>query len=473
MKTALEKAYTHAVHWLEGLNSRDVGNKLSGTSLKDRFSQALPEIGTDPSTIIDELAESAEPGLIASSGGRFFAWVIGGGLESALAADWLVSTWDQNAAIHSCSPAVAVVEEIAGRWMLDLLDLPQECSFAFTTGCQLAHMTSLAAARHAVLRDADWDAERDGLFGAPRITVLTSDNRHGSIERALRYLGIGLSAMHEVATDECGRMLLDALKTALDETSGPRILCLNAADLNVGAFDDFDSLIPLAKEHDCWVHVDGAFGLMARASRSKRPLLKGVEMADSWATDGHKWLNIPFDCGMAFVRDREAHAASMTQDASYITLQDGNRDQIDWNPEWSRRARGVPVYAALRELGRAGVESLIDRSCLYCEQIVSGIGALRDAHLVSAPTINQGLVRFSLPDMDPGAADTMTDTIIAKVNQSGEAFFSGTTWQGRRAMRVSVVNWRTTPKDAKRAIAAVERAIEHYRDEAALESARL
>lgn len=389
-----------------------------------------------------------------SAGGRFYAWVIGGGPEPALAADWLVSTWDQNAYVYNSSPASAVIEETAGEWVKELLDLPRDASFAFISGCQMAHMTGLAAARSALLRRCGWNVEEDGLDGAPRLRILASDQAHISIERALRYRGIGRKAIEFLHTDSGGRVPLNALETATRSSTQPTILALNAADLNVGGCDCFSELVPVAKAGGAWVHVDGAFGLFARSSRKYRHLLDGVELADSWSADGHKWLNVPFDCGIAIVRDREAHRAAMTSSASYVASSWIARDQADWNPEYSRRARGVPVYAALRELGRYGVEALVDRCCHHCASIVDGISRLPGVEVLAWPILNQGLLRFTKPEASDLENDTFTDDVIRRINATGEAFFSGTTWRHRRAMLVSVVNWRTTTRDVQRAVAA-------------------
>jgi glutamate/tyrosine decarboxylase-like PLP-dependent enzyme len=407
-----------------------------------------------PEEVIAWLTQNADDGMLGSASGRFFAWVIGGAVESALAADWMVAAWDQNAALHACGPAAAVIEEVAGEWIKELLGLPREASFAFTTGCQLAHMTGLAAARHALLRRAQWDVEADGMFGAPPITIMTNDQKHGSVERAARYLGFGRRALLPLPTNTSDRIAPASLTKALSERSGPTIVVLNAADLNIGACDPFAELVPIAHEAGAWVHVDGAFGLFARASRKHRHHLDGVELADSWATDGHKWLNVPFDCGIAIIRDRDAHRAAMTLSASYIAAEPSARDQIDWNPEWSRRARGIPAYAALREMGRQGVEAMIDRCCAHCEALVSGIGVLPGAQILHPARLNQGLVRFQRDGQPSEQSDAFTDEIIRKINATGEAFFSGTTWRGQRAMRVSVVNWRTNSRDVERAIEA-------------------
>ena len=452
---ALDYAHAAAKTWIEGLDTRPVAARATLSELRNSFKCALPEAGMQADEVIRWISENANHGMVGSAGGRFFGWVIGGGLESALAADWLVAAWDQNAALYACSPAAAVIEEAAGEWVKSLLDLPREASFAFTTGCQLAHMTSLAAARYAVLRRANWDVENDGLFGAPRIAIMASEQMHGSVERAIRYLGFGRASLALLQTDVAGRVMPQALEQALANATGPAIVILNAADLNSGACDPFNQLIPLAKQAAAWVHIDGAFGLFARASRRHRDALEGVEQADSWATDGHKWLNVPFDCGIAIVRHPDAHRAAMTISAAYVAPATGARDQIDWNPEWSRRARGVPVYAALKELGRQGVESMVDRCCAHCDALVQGIGALAGAEVMAAANLNQGMIRFSMRGRSLEEDDAFTDEIIQRINATGEAFFSGTTWRGRRAMRVSVVNWRTNAGHIARAIAAV------------------
>jgi len=456
---ALDLAVSAAKEWLGGLDERSVGSTIGLDTLRERLGGALNAKGIPSKEVISHVVKSCEGGLLGSAGGRFFAWVIGGSLPSALAADWLTSTWDQNAALYGCGPAASVVEEVVGEWIKELLDLPRESSFAFTTGCQLAHFTCLAAARSAVLSQAGWDVNQDGLFGAPKIRVLVTDQKHGSVDRAIRYLGFGNKSIELIPTDSHGRVTASALETALGKSKPvPSILVLDAADLNIAAFDPYSELIPIAKKAGAWVHIDGAFGLFARASKNKKPLTQGIDLADSWATDAHKWLNVPFDSGIAIVRDRKAHREAMTISASYIAAEKQARDQIDWNPEWSRRARGFPIYAALRELGKEGVENLIDRTSRHCHSIAAGIGRLPGAELLWEPQLNQGLVRFLSPEA--GATDNdhnaRTDAVIAAINDSGEAFFSGTTWKGLRAMRVSVVNWRTDEEDVRRTIEAVK-----------------
>ncbi|MEM7316532.1 MAG: aminotransferase class V-fold PLP-dependent enzyme, partial [Planctomycetota bacterium] len=395
------------------------------------------------------------------SSGRFFAWVIGGSLDSALAADWLTSTWDQNAALFSCSPAAAVVEEVAGEWLKELFDLPRDASFAFTNGCQMAHFTCLAAARRSVLRQVGHDVKEHGLFSAPAISVICGEERHGSVDSALQHLGFGDKQIHGIDTHSPGKLDVAEFTRLLEEHAGPKIVALGAGDINTGAFDDFRTLIPIAKRHNAWVHIDGAFGLMARACAEMRSCLDGVELADSWATDAHKWLNVPYDNGIAIIRNSEDHRASMTIGASYIAPKHGVRDQIDWNPEWSRRARGFSVYAAILELGRDGLDALVENCCRMATALIDGLGELPNVEVLWRPTLNQGLFRV----VDPSSTATdddhvqRTEEVMLRINQSGEAFFSGTTWRGKRAIRVSVVNWRTNRTEVERTIGAVANTI--------------
>lgn len=459
--STLQRALHHATAWLDGLEARPVAATATLDELRARLGGPLGQDGIEPTRVIDDLVEMTAGGHLGCASGRFFAWVIGGALPAALAADWMTSTWDQNAALYACAPAAAVVEEIVGEWLKELFDLPRTASFALTTGCQLAHFTCLLVARQAVLQRIGWQVEEHGLFGAPPVRLLTSEHRHGSIDRAARFLGFGTRNLIALPTDRDGRIEPAAMAEAIAREQAPTIVVLNAADLNIAAIDGFATLIPLAKAAGAWVHVDGAFGLVARASRAHRQKLDGVELADSWATDGHKWLNVPFDCGIALVRDAQAHRAAMTVSASYIAAAGLARDEIDWNPEWSRRGRGFALYAALRELGRTGLEDLIDRCCAHCHTLATGISRMRGAELLWEPHLNQGLVRFL--DLRPQASqrdhDARTDAVISAINATGEAFFSGTTWRGQRAMRISVVNWRTTEADVARTLAAVQRIV--------------
>jgi glutamate/tyrosine decarboxylase-like PLP-dependent enzyme len=449
----LEHAFRHALEHLNGLDRRPVDATATLEELRARFVRPLAQTGVAAEEVVSDLLRDVEGGVIGSAGGRFFGWVIGGAVPSSLAADWLASTWDQAAGLYAAGPAAAVVEEVAGAWLKDLLGLPDSASFAFVTGCQMAHATCLAAARHALLARRGWDVEQQGLWGAPPITIFSSTEYHGTVDRAVRLLGFGRVAVTKLPIDTAGRLNPQALEAALEANGGaPAVVLLQAGDLNIGAYDDFEELIPIAHRHSAWVHVDGAFGLWAAASPRFSHLVRGVAAADSWATDGHKWLNVPYDSGYAFVANPAPHRAAMSHRASYLTYDEAARDELDWTPEWSRRARGFPTYAALRELGRSGVASLVERCCDLARALVLGIGGLPGAEVVWEPTINQGLVRFG--------DERRTDAVIAAILRTGEAFFGGTTWRGKRCMRISVCNWQTCERDVERAIRAAGMALQ-------------
>lgn len=455
--TTLSLALRHALDHLDHLDTLSVAAQADLPTLRRQLDRPLNDAPIDPVAVID-LVAGVQGGLLGSAGGRFFGWVIGGSTPASLAADWLTSAWDQNAALYACAPAAAVAEETAGRWLKEVLHLPQSASFALVTGCQMAHVTCLAAARHSLLARRNWNVEQEGLSGAPALSVLCSTEMHGSTTRAIRLLGIGERHIVRLPIDDQGRLLASAVATALQqEPERPTILVLQAGDLNIGAYDDFSELIPLAHQHHAWVHIDGAFGLWAAATPKLRHLLKGAEQADSWTTDGHKWLNVPYDSGYAFVANADAHRNSMTYRASYLTHDTQARDQMEWNPEWSRRARGFATYAALRELGRDGVRDLIERTCAHTHALVTRIGALPGAEMVWEPQINQGLVRFLDPAPNATGAhhDVYTDRVTAAILATGEAFFTGTTWRGRRAVRVSVCNWQTSAADVDRVVRCV------------------
>jgi glutamate/tyrosine decarboxylase-like PLP-dependent enzyme len=460
---ALDKAVLYAISHIETLDQSSVAATVDVETLRSRLVKPLTEVAVPADQVIDDLARDVAGGLIGSAGGRFFGWVIGGVLPAALAADWMTSAWQQNAALYSTSPAAAVVEEVVGDWLKDLLNLPQSASFALVTGCQMAHVTCLAAARHAVLTKHGWDVEARGLFGAPRIRILTSAARHGSFTRAVRLLGFGTDQIELIPVDSEDRLPASALEETLNQDpSSPTIVLLQAGDINIGAYDNFRELIPIAKKFGAWVHVDGAFGLWVATTTKLRHLVEGVESADSWATDGHKMLNVPFDCGFAFAADRESHRASMASSAAYITLASNARDQMDWNPEWSRRSRCFASYAAIRSLGRQGVADLVERCCKHAHSIVTRVGQLEGAEMLWEPTINQGLIRFL--DRSANATeedhDRRTDEVISAILKTGEAFFQATTWRGRRAMRVSVCNWRTSDEDVDRVVRAVKNVLQ-------------
>ena len=448
MRALLHRVADEAGDWFEALPERPVGPARTPAGME--VSAALPEQPLDIAEVIADLAREAQPGLTAMGSPRFFGFVIGGAHPAAVAADWLVSAWDQNAGLAAPTPAVAAYEAVAGAWMLDLLGLPADASFAFVTGCQMAHVTALAAARHRVLADAGHDVERDGLSGAPAIRVLAGEERHVTVDRALRFLGIGAAAVEPVAVDDRGAMRADALNDALDE-GRPTIVVAQAGNVNTGAVDPLPEVCAAAHAAGAWVHVDGAFGLWAAASPERRALVRGAEQADSWATDAHKWLNVPYDSGLAVVRDTAAHRAAMAVTAAYL-VQDphGLREPMDWTPEFSRRARGVAVYATLRALGREGVAELVDRLCACAERFAARLAAT-DGFEVLAQGLNQVLVRV---DDD----DARTLATLAAVHADGTCWPSATTWRGRSCIRLSVCSWQTTPDDVDRSVEVMARA---------------
>jgi glutamate/tyrosine decarboxylase-like PLP-dependent enzyme len=459
-KPVLELTLQQALEYLKYVDDRPVGATASVTELRARICKEWNSEATDASQVINELVRDIAGGLNNSVNARFYAWVIGGSLPSALAAEWLTSTWDQNAGMYAVSPAAAIVEEAVGAWLKDLFGLPPHTSFALVTGCQMAHTTCLAAARSWVLKQHGWDVEKQGLAGSPPVRVLCGV-RHATIDRTLRLLGFGDASLRTLSTNPSGALEPTALEKAFRESAdSPALVLLQAGDVNTGGFDDFDALIPIARRYGAWTHVDGAFGLWAAASPRYESLLRGIEKAHSWATDGHKWLNVPYDCGYAFVAEPEAHRASMSYQASYLSHQSEARDPLDWNPEFSRRARGFASYAALRELGRNGIRELVERNCDCAQQIVEGLSRLENVEVLCQPVINQGLVAFLDPSGKP--SDEWNDRMIAQIASEGTSFFSGTTWNGRRAMRISVSNWQTSPQDVRRTLAGVQRAIEAF-----------
>ncbi|HSP34435.1 MAG TPA: aminotransferase class V-fold PLP-dependent enzyme, partial [Thermoanaerobaculia bacterium] len=357
-ETLLRRAMHHAAGFLRQLPDRPVGPRATREELMRALAVPLTEEGDDDIAVLDALASAAERGTMATAGPRFFGFVIGGSLPVTVATDWMVSAWDQNTGIYVASPLASVIEDVAREWLLDILQLPRESGLGFTTGGQMSNFTCLAAARHGVLRAAGWNVEQDGLQGAPKVNVVVSAESHITIDVSLRYLGLGANSIH-VPADEEGRMRAGELRETLRRLSGPTIVCAQAGNINTGAFDPLRDIADATREHGAWLHVDGAFGLWAAASRRKRPLVDGLELANSWATDAHKWLNVPYDCGIAIVRDSAAHRASMTSHAAYLEQTVGQeRDNFDWAPEFSRRGRGFAVYSALRTLGRLGVEDL-------------------------------------------------------------------------------------------------------------------
>lgn len=450
--TALTRASTHAQRYVCDRSDRPVWASSTADALRAALGGPLPAEPTPAGQVIEALAAAAEPGLVTTTGPRYFGFVTGGALPAAMAADWLVSAWDQNAALYVMSPASAIVEEIASAWLVDLLGLPARASVAFTTGCHMANFTALAAARHELLRRAGWDVEARGLQGAPRLTVMVGDEVHVSVIGALRLLGIGSQTLVRVATDDQGRLCADALRLALEQADGPAIVCAQAGNVNTGAFDPFDAIADICARHRAWLHVDGAFGLWAAASGQLRSLASGVGRADSWATDAHKWLNVPYDSGLAFTAHPEAHRAAMSMDAAYLVRTAGEpREPMDWTPESSRRARGFAVYAALRSLGRRGVAEMIEGCCRLARRFAERLKRDPAIAILNDVVLNQVLVRI-------GDSDERTANALRRVQDERVCWLGGTTWRGKQAMRVSVSNWSTTDADIDRSADSILRA---------------
>jgi glutamate/tyrosine decarboxylase-like PLP-dependent enzyme len=450
-KAVLDRATARSMEWIESIPDRDVAPRSNVDAMKAVFAQPLQDERMDPVDVVEELATLAEPGLMAMPSGRFFGWVIGGTLPAALGADVLVSSWDQNAAMRYASPATAAIEEVAGEWLLELLGLPASCDVGFTTGATMGNWTGLAAARAFVLDRAGWDVNARGLQGAPTVTVLAGAERHASVDLALRYIGFGLPTV--VAADSEGRIRVDALRTTLDTIDGPVILCLQAGNLHSGSFDPMRDAIAVAHEHGAWVHVDGAFGLWAAASPSLRARLDGVETADSWATDAHKTLNVPYDCGVAIVAKPGIARAALGASTAYL-IQDaaGASDPYDLVPEMSRRARGVPVWAALRQLGRSGVVALVDGLVANARALASGLAALPGVEVLNDVVFTQVSLSFG--------SDERTRAVTAALISDGAVWMSGSRWRDRDILRISVSNWSTDADDVAFSIDAVRRALE-------------
>jgi glutamate/tyrosine decarboxylase-like PLP-dependent enzyme len=450
---ALEAAAASATQFLRGLASRPVPATAGAGELAARLGGPLPDGPSDPAEVVAQLAKLADDGLVASAGPRYFGFVVGGSLPAALAADWLTSAWDQNAGLFVLGPAAATVEDVAAGWLLELLGLPPTATTGFVTGGLGANFSGLAAARNAVLAGAGWDVERDGLIGAPPVEVVVGAERHVTIDIALRYLGLGSGRLRIVPADGQGRMDPAALPGVLAGCEGPTIVCAQAGNVNTGAFDPLAEIIPAAHAHGAWVHVDGAFGLWAAASPARRHLVAGVSEADSVATDAHKWLNVPYDSGLVFVARPETHRAAFAKSAAYfVPGREGERDADAYTPEASRRARGFPVWAALRSLGRSGVAELVERCCGHARRFAELLGAADGVEILNEVVLNQVLVRFP----DPGGdSDGRTREVIRRVQEDGTLWLGGTTWHDMAAMRISVSNWSTTDDDVDRSAAAI------------------
>jgi glutamate/tyrosine decarboxylase-like PLP-dependent enzyme len=449
MDPLLELAARLGAEHTDSAADRHVGWRVGPAELRAALGRELSLDGEDAQTVSRELAEDAEPGLVTSTSPRYFGFVIGGVLPVAQAADWLTIAWDQNAGGYSCGPSIALVEDIAGEWSRELLGLPDGCSFGFTTGCQMAHVTALMAARRAVLERRGWDVDEQGLNGAPAVRVVVPDDRHVTIDRAVRVLGFGLNSLRTVACDDQGRIIPSELERELAREPGaPTIVTAQAGNVNTGSFEDFDAVCDAAAEHDAWVHVDGAFGLWAAASEHRRDLAAGMDRADSWATDGHKTLNVAYDCGIAFVRHADVHLASMSVDASYLQRDHDERNNGEWSPDFSRRARATPVYAVLRTLGRRGVARLVDGMCDRAQEFAEILGADPRAEVLNDVVFNQVLVRF-------GDSDEVTQRVTYGIQEEGTCWASATQWRGRKALRISVSNWATTADDVERSAAVM------------------
>ncbi|MDQ3406994.1 MAG: aminotransferase class V-fold PLP-dependent enzyme [Chloroflexota bacterium] len=450
-----------ANEYLSGLPERHVAPQASLPAFREALAFDLPDRGEPPQQVIEAIVRDGDPGVMASAGPRFFGFVIGGSLPAALAADWMTSTWDQNLGLYVLGPSYTVMEETAVRWLLELLGLPPTASVGLTTGCQMAHFVALAAARRAVLLREGWDVESQGLNGAPEVHVVGGGEAHITISIALQMLGLGAERMKRAAADEQGRMRSDALREALATCHGPTIVCAQAGNVNTGAFDPLDEIADIVAERPgTWLHVDGAFGLWAAASPALRHLVRGVERADSWATDAHKSLNVPYDSGIVAVSDPAVHRAAMMMNAAYLVQREGDqRDPSDWVPEFSRRGRGLAIYAALRSLGRDGVSELIERSCQLARRMAQGLSAAPGVEVLNEVALNQVLVRF-------GDDDALTRDVVRRVQEDGTCWLSGSVWQGRAVMRISVSNWSTRETDADISTGAILRCWEAARSAA-------
>jgi glutamate/tyrosine decarboxylase-like PLP-dependent enzyme len=446
----LTTAAQHAQAFLNSVDDRPVAARVDASCVREALGGPVPEHGEDPTAVIDALVAGAEAGLVASTGPRYFGFVTGGALPAALAADWLVSAWDQCAAFHALSPAAAAIEEVTSAWTLELLGLPATASVGFVTGGQGANTTCLAAARHAALARAGWDVEKDGLIGAPPLRIMCGEHAHATIDTALRLLGLGANTPIRIIADDQGRMEPEALRDALAQADGPTIVCAQAGNVATGAFDAFEPIADACATHNAWLHIDGAFGLWAGAAPATRYLTRGVERADSWAVDAHKWLNVPYDAAMAIVADPEAHVAAMRLAGPYYVVDPGQRDSTNYVPESSRRARAVPVYAAIRSLGRAGVADLIERNCAQARRMAERLAAIPGAKVLNDVVLNQVLVRL------PGGDDT-NRAALAAIQRDGTCWLGGMTWRGRCVLRVPIVNWATTDEDIDRSADAIAR----------------
>jgi glutamate/tyrosine decarboxylase-like PLP-dependent enzyme len=449
MKELLNDAARRATRYLNSLEARRVSPAPEALAALEAFSGSLQDQPLNPRQVLAELDQYGSPATVASAGGRYFGFVIGGSLPAALAANLLAAAWDQNAGLEIASPVGAKLEQISREWLLDVLGLPATAEVGFVSGATMANFTGLAAARHALLHSQGWEVEAQGLFGAPPITVVVGQEAHASLLKALSLLGLGRERVARVPVDGQGRMVPDKLPPI----AGPTIVCIQAGNVNTGAFDPAAEICAAAKAGGAWVHVDGAFGLWAAAAPGRAHLVSGVGLADSWATDAHKWLNVPYDSGLVFVREPQHLVAAMSGSAAYL-IEGEQRDAFNYVPEMSRRARGIEVWAALRSLGRAGLADLIERTCQFASRLAAGLeNAGYD--VLNEVELNQVLVSFGSPEI--------TRQVIAGVQSDGTCWCGGTVWQDHVAMRISVSSWATTPQDVEQSLAAILRAAEQAR----------
>jgi glutamate/tyrosine decarboxylase-like PLP-dependent enzyme len=446
---ALTRAAAHARRWLDSVPSRPVPAQVTVDDLVAKLGGPLPEEGVAPEVVVDLLAEGVEPGLVAMGSGRFFGFVIGGTLPAALAADWLVSAWDQNTGLRAVTPGTVAAEQVAGEWLVDLLGLPAGSAVGFTTGATMANLTGLLAGRRAVLDRVGWDVNTKGLLGGPAVRVIAGAERHDSIDLELRYLGLGAPEL--VAADEEGRLRADSLAAALEGRDGPTIVVLQAGNVHSGAFDPFEEAVEVAHRHGAWVHVDGAFGLWAAASGRHGHLTRGVALADSWGTDAHKTLNVPYDCGVVIVRDPAALKAAVSLHADYLQHSDDALDPFDLVPELSRRARGVPVWAALRSLGRRGVVALVEQLVDRAQDLARGLAAIPGVEVLNDVVFTQ--VTFAVGD------EARTAEVTRRLHDDGTAWITGSRWRDRPVLRLSVSNAWTDESDVQQTLEAVRRAL--------------
>lgn len=450
MKELLFKTTERALNYLDNLNSRKVLPDPKAVENLKQFDIQLPEKSCDPESVLRTLDELGSPATMAMAGSRFFGFVIGGSLPASLAAHWLASAWDQNSALNNVSPATSMIEQVALKWLVDVLQLPAGTGGAFVTGTTVANFTALVAARHKVLADLGWNVEADGLYGAPEINIYLGEEAHTTLFKSISMTGLGGSRVKRIPVDNQGRIRLDSVP----EIIAPAIFCVQAGNVNTGGFDPIEEICEMAHRKNAWVHVDGAFGLWSRAAKSTAHLGKGIENADSWATDAHKWLNVPYDSGVAFIREPESLRAAMSITAEYLPTQTDYRNPADYTPELSRRARGVDIWAALLSLGREGVSDLVERNCRHAKRFAEALSG-EGYEILNDVQLNQVLVSFGTPEI--------TNKVVSEIQNDGTCWCGTTVWQGKTAMRISISGWNTTEEDVKMSIKAMTRIAGKYK----------